>query len=157
MRSSEKQSAGRIRVEATATSGASPATVFALLKDGSTWPEWGIFDSFELERPGQDEPFGVGAIRVFITRVSRAREEVVELIPDRRLSYVLVSGLPFRHYRAEVDILARDGGGTSIVWRAAFDAAHFGTGWLWRRFMARVLATLATRLASAAERQTKTS
>ncbi|MGB8399384.1 hypothetical protein [Bradyrhizobium sp.] len=46
----------------------------------------------------------------------------------------------------EVDSSARDA-------RAAFDAAHFGTGWLWRRFMARVLATLATRLASAAERQ----
>jgi hypothetical protein len=36
--------------------------------------------------------------------VSRAREEIVELIPDRRLSYVLLSGYPFRDYRADVDL-----------------------------------------------------
>jgi hypothetical protein len=154
MAPNEKPAAGRIRVAAMATSGGSPATVFSLLKDGSTWPEWAIFDSFELERPGRDEPYGIGAIRVFITKVSRAREEVVELIPNRRLSYVLLSGFPFRDYRAEVDIAATESGGSSIAWRASFDAKHFGTGWFWRLFMMRVLTTLAAQLASAAERQT---
>jgi hypothetical protein len=117
MAPNEKPAAGRIRVAAMAISGGSPATVFSLLKDGSTWPEWAIFDSFELERPGRDEPYGIGAIRVFITKVSRAREEVVELIPNRRLSYVLLSGFPFRDYRAEVDIEGTESGGSSIAWR----------------------------------------
>jgi hypothetical protein len=149
----ENQSMSHIRVAAKAASRGSPATVFSLLKDSSTWPEWSMFDSFELERPGRDEPYGIGAIRVFITRVSRAREEVVELIPDRRLSYILLSGFPFRDYRAEVDISATESGGSSIAWRATFDAKHFGTGWFWRLFMTRVLTTLAAQLASAAERR----
>ncbi|TAL00043.1 MAG: SRPBCC family protein [Rhodospirillaceae bacterium] len=140
----------RIMIAATAKSGASPATVFALLKDGSTWPTWAMFDSFELERPGRQEPFGVGAIRVFKTRVSCAREEIVELIPDRRLSYILLSGFPFREYRADVDLEPTDGGGTAIRWRASFYPKYFGTGWFWRIFMALVLATIARQLASAA-------
>ena len=141
-----------VRIVATAKSSADPGAVFALLKDGSTWPGWAIFDAFELERPGRHEPYGVGAIRVFITNVSRVREEVVELIPDRRLSYVLLSGFPFREYRADVDIDRTNGGGTSISWCASFYPKHFGTGWFWRLFMKRILATMATQLASAAER-----
>jgi hypothetical protein len=146
------QRSGRMRVAATATSQADPATVFALLKDGSTWPDWSMFDSFELERPGRDEPYGVGAVRVFITRVSRAREEVVELVPDRRLGYVLLSGFPFRDYRANVDLAPMQGGGTSINWRASFNPKYFGTGWFWRLFMTRVMAMIAAQLAAAAER-----
>jgi uncharacterized protein YndB with AHSA1/START domain len=141
---------GRIRVAAAATSSADPARVFALLKDGSTWPDWTMFDSFELERPGRDEPYGVGAIRVFITRVSRAREEVVEIVPDQRLGYVLLSGFPFRDYRANVDLEPLPGGGTSISWRASFNPKYLG--WFWRLFMTRVLATIVAHLAAAAER-----
>jgi len=140
-----------IRVAANAKSKASPEKIYALLKDGSTWPRWAMFDRFELERPGRDEPFGLGAIRVFITKVSRAREEIVELVPERRLSYVLLSGLPLRGYRADVDIAPAASGGAVIDWRASFEPKHFGTGWFWRLFMARVLATTARQLASTAE------
>src|SRR6202008_3555440 len=38
-----------IHVSATAQSRAPAATVFALLKDGTTWPSWTMFDAFELE------------------------------------------------------------------------------------------------------------
>jgi hypothetical protein len=145
---------GGIRILATAHSSAAPTAVFALLKDGSTWPAWSMFDAFELERPGRAEPYGVGAIRVFITKVSRAREEVVELVQDRRLSYVLLSGLPFRDYHADVDLVPAADGGTTISWRATFDAKHFGLGWFWRLFMTRVLAQTAGQLAAAAARRT---
>jgi hypothetical protein len=144
---------GRIRIQATAHSSADTATVFALLKDGSTWPSWSMFDAFELERPGRTEPCGAGAIRVFITKVSKAREEIVELIPDRRLSYVLLSGLPFRDYRADVDLLTSANGGTTITWRAAFNVKHFGAGWFWRLFMTRVLTKTASQWAEAAARR----
>ncbi|THD57629.1 SRPBCC family protein [Phenylobacterium sp.] len=147
----------RLRVEAHAASAAPPAAVFALLRDGATWPTWSLFTGFQLERaaPGAD-PLGVGAIRVFSTSVSHAREQVVELIPDRRLSYVLLSGLPMANYRADVDLTPAPGGGTAIAWRAAFDAKAPGTGWFWRLFMSRILATVARQLATAAEAQTKT-
>jgi hypothetical protein len=140
-----------ICVAATARSRAPAAAVFALLKDGTTWPDWTMFDAFELERPGNEEPMGLGAIRVFSTALSRAREEIVELVPDRRLSYILLSGFPFNNYRADVDLSPRADGGTSIDWRASFEAKYPGTGWFWRLFMTAVLRKVASDLASAAD------
>lgn len=140
----------KIEVTASAETKASPDRVFALLKDGSTWPQWSLFDGYELERPGRDEPLGVGAIRVFSTKVSRAREEVVALETDRRLSYVLLSGLPFVDYRADVDLEPQAGGGTIIRWRSRFDVKHAGTAWFWRWFMQRTLRTVCAQLAAGA-------
>ena len=140
----------RIAIDVSATSLASPEHVFALLKNSASWPQWAGFDAFELERPGADEPFGVGAIRVFITKVTRAREEVVELTPNRRLSYVLLSGFPFRDYRADVE-LEPVASGTLIHWRAGFEAKQFGLSWFWRLFMTQVLKSVSARLAAAAE------
>ena len=140
-----------IRVQAIAMSKAPPPTVFALLKDGATWPDWTIFDAFELVRPGEGGPSGVGEIHVFSTPLTRAREEIVECVADRRLSYILLSGFPFLDYRADVDLSARDDGGTSIAWRAAFDPKYPGTGWFWRLFMTAVLRKVASDLATAAE------
>lgn len=141
-----------VNVAAQAESRADPATVFRLLKDGSTWTDWAKFDSFELERPGQHETYGVGAIRVLSSKLTRAREEIVEVVPDRRVSYVLLSGLPLRAYHAEVELASAANGGTVIRWRAAFYPQHVVMGWFWRRFMTWVLATLVRRLALAAER-----
>jgi hypothetical protein len=140
-----------IKVSAHAQSKAPPPTVFALLKDGATWPDWTIFDAFELVRPGGGGPSGVGEIHVFSTALTRAREEIVELVPDRRLSYILLSGFPFKDYRADVDLSARQDGGTLIAWRAAFDPKYKGTGWFWRLFMTAVLKKIASDLAAAAE------
>ena len=142
-----------IKVQATAQSKAPPSAVFALLKDGATWPDWTIFDAFTLEREGRDEPMGVGGIRVLSTALTRSREQVVELVPDRRLSYVVLSGFPFRNYRADVDLTPNAGGGTSIAWRASFEAKYKGTGWFWRFFMTAVLRKVASDLAAAAEKR----
>jgi uncharacterized protein YndB with AHSA1/START domain len=142
----EKQM-GQIEVSAEAVTSASPARVFALLKDGSTWPRWSMFDSYELERPGPVDPLGVGSVRVFATRVSKTREEVVELAPDQRLSYTLLSGLPFVGYRADVDLEPRPDGGTLIRWCSRFRVKGFGAGWFWTWFMKRTLRTVSTQLA----------
>ena len=142
-----------IRVQATATSKAPPQAVFALLKDGASWPDWTIFDAFELVRPGEGGPGGVGEIHVFSTALTRAREEIVELVADRRLSYILLSGFPFKDYRADVDLSARDDGGTLIAWRASFDPKYRGTGWFWRLFMTAVLRKISADLAAGAEKR----
>jgi uncharacterized protein YndB with AHSA1/START domain len=140
-----------IQVAAMATSRADPGKVFALLKDPVTWPRWSMFTSGELQRPGSGERLGVGAIRVFRTPTTCATEEVVEFVPDRRLSYVLLSGMPFRDYRADVDLAPLPDGGTSIRWQSSFDAKYPGTGWFWRMVMNRVLKNTAERLAAGAE------
>jgi uncharacterized protein YndB with AHSA1/START domain len=143
----------RIEVSVTVNCRADPAVIFGLLADGSTWPQWAMFDSFELERPGRSETNGLGAIRVFSTRVSRSREEVTEFVPDRRLAYRLLSGFPLRDYRAEVELAPANTGTTTIAWRASFSPKYFGTGWFWRLFIKAVLASTAKQLAVASERQ----
>jgi hypothetical protein len=75
----------------------------------------------------------------------------VDLIPDRQLSYVLLSGLPFRNYRADVCLTSPVGEGTLINWTASFQCLY-GTGWFWRLFMNRILSDLAKQLALAAEK-----
>ena len=135
---------------ATGTTTADPATVHRLLRAGATWPEWSPLGSFELERaaPGDDSE-GVGAIRVFRTGRVASREEIVELVPERRLSHALLSGLPLRDYRADIDLEPGGAGGTRIRWRSTFHAKVPGTGWIYRialgRFIGRTVDGLVAR------------
>jgi uncharacterized protein YndB with AHSA1/START domain len=137
-----------IRISATAHSKADAATVFGVLKDAPNWPRWSMFDAVEFDRPGRDEPHGVGSIRTFITKVSRATEEVVELVPNRRLAYVLLAGLPFRNYQAVVEI-EPETNGSRVTWSCSFYPKYFGTGWFWSMVMRRTLRTLSAQLAAA--------
>lgn len=137
-------------IDVTALSAGSPQRVYELLRAGATWPTWSGLGSFELERPspepdrsgvaadgaGADE--AVGAVRVFRTGPLRSREQIVELVPGRRLGYVLLSGLPLRDYRADID-LTPISAGTEIRWHSTFVAKVPGTGWFYRWFLGRFL------------------
>jgi uncharacterized protein YndB with AHSA1/START domain len=90
----------RRHIEVTQHSAAPPSALFALLVDGETWPCWSPIEAFELERTGDPPPEGVGAIRVFRRGRTTGRDEIVEVVPDRRLGYRSLSGLPVRDYRA---------------------------------------------------------
>jgi hypothetical protein len=126
----------RQTVNVKVSSEASPAAVYAALRDGSTWPEWTTIDSFDLERPGEltddGTPEGLGAIRIWHTGRHTLREETVELVPERRFSYVVLSGLGVKDYRADVDITPTERG-CDIHWHSAFDAKVPGFGGIYRR------------------------
>ena len=123
---------GRQHIEHHATTSADPATVYALLRDGASWPSWSPIDAFELERPGESEPEGVGAVRVLRSGRVTGRDTIVELVPDRRLSYTHVSSLPVRDYRGDID-LTPVAGGTEIRWATSFEPKYPGTGGRLRR------------------------
>lgn len=142
----------RQRIDVTASTSADPAAVYALLADGATWPAWSPIGSFALERPGPDGGEGVGAIRVFRTGRTTSREEIVELVPDQQLSYVLRSGLAVRDYRADVELTPAAGGGTTIRWRSSFHPKVPGTGWLYRYALTRFITRCAEGLAAAGGR-----
>jgi len=136
-----------VQIDVAAVSAAKPDVVYALLADGSTWPTWSPIGSFELERPGPMAPEGLGAVRVFRTGRTVSREELVELVPGRRLSYRLLSGLPLRGYRADVD-LTPAGTGTTIRWHSTFRPRVPGTGWLYRLVLGRFIQRCADGLAA---------
>src|SRR5713226_6315415 len=128
---------------AVARSRATPAAVFSLLKNSDTWPRWSLFNSSEVERAGNGERFGVGAIRTFSTRVSKTTEQVTELIPDQKL--------PLRNYQAVVQLSSPEFGVTLVNWTASFQC-RYGTGWFWRIFLNLILSRVAMQLAAAAEK-----
>ena len=131
---------------------AQPATVYALLRDGATWPVWSPIDAFELVSEGPDGGESLGAIRLFHTGRHRSREEIVALEPNRCFGYSLLAGLPLKGYRAFIDLDPRDGG-TGIHWHSSFRGKVPGTGWIYRRalgaFIQRCVDGLATHAATA--------
>ena len=145
---------GRQHVEATGWSAAPPAAVYGLLVDGATWPTWSGHDAAELVERGEGDGDGVGAVRVLHRGRMRSRERIVELVPERRLGYVLLAGLPLRDYRANVD-LTPERGGTAIRWSSDFAAKVPGTGAIFRlaltKFMTAATEGLAARAAEVAE------
>jgi hypothetical protein len=138
---------GQRNIDVRVRADASPAELYALLRDGASWPVWSPIGSFELRSPAADEPEGVGAIRVFRTGRVTSVERIVELVPDRRFSYELEHGLPITGYRADVD-LDTDGEGTVIHWHSTFRGKVPGTGWFYQRFLSGFIRRCAKGLAA---------
>ena len=138
----------RKHVEATSRSSAPPDAVWTLLSNRPGWPEWSPLGRYE---PGEGQEGTVGSVCTFVTNGIHSVERIVELVPERRLSYELLSGLPMRGYRADV-VLTHDGTGTTIRWASSFEPKIPGTGWLYRGIMARFLPRLTAALAEAATR-----
>ncbi len=136
----------RQRIEHRATTTADPSTVYALLRNGATWPTWAPIDSFELEKPGADEREGIGAVRLLRGGRVTGHDEIVELVPDRRFAYRHTSNLPVRDYLGEVD-LEPTSAGTAIRWVSTFQPKIPGTGRLLRRALDGFVARLAGGLA----------
>ncbi len=141
-----------VEISATATSTASPAAVYAVAKDSAGYPRWSRIGSFEHVRDGEGEPYGVGSLRIYRTPPLKLLEEVVELTPERRVGYILLSGLPFEGYRADVDIQPADGGGSQIRWSSRFVVTWPLARGFFRRFMQGVLDEMVVKLAREAER-----
>jgi hypothetical protein len=142
---------GRQVIHETATTTAGPAAVYELLADGSTWPEWSPIGSFELLEPGDGSPEGLGAVRRFTTGRIRTTERVVERRSGEQFSYVLVSGLPLRDYRADIT-LTTGPSVTTITWHSTFQPKVPGTGGLYRRQVGKFIARCVAGLALASER-----
>ena len=140
----------RQRIEHRATTTADPATVYALLRDGATWPEWAPIDSFELEREGAGEREGVGAVRVLRSGRVTGRDTITELVENRRFAYANESSLPVKDYRGTVDLDPLPDGGTAITWVSEVDPKFPGTGALVRRGLDGFVAKLANGLAARA-------
>ena len=135
-------------IDVRTTLPAPPGVVFARLADRASWPEWSGHGRAELVEPagtdGDRDGDGVGSVWVMHRGRTRARERVVELTPDRRVAYTLVSGLPLTNYRAGFD-LAPGANGTEVHWHSEFHARP-GTAWIYRfalrRFLQQGLANL---------------
>lgn len=130
-----------------ATSHADSSRVFALLLDGTSWPRWSRIDSYEEEQAAE------GPTRVFRTGRNVSRERVVEVEPDRKLAYEMLSdaGGLLRGYRGTIDLTPTADGGTTIRWRATWSTTAPVVGWLMERYLRRFQQHMVDGLARYAE------
>jgi uncharacterized protein YndB with AHSA1/START domain len=94
---------------------APPEIVFEVLTDHRRYPEITPLRKAVLEREGEPEPNGLGAIRVLSAVGPPMREEVIAYDPPQRFSYKLLSGLPFRDHVGTVELTPLDQG-TQVIY-----------------------------------------
>jgi hypothetical protein len=137
-------------IEIAATSAAPPEVVFEHLAVAEAWGVWARFPAKPVrEREGETTPNGEGAIR----RIWPAREQVVAYDPPGHYSYIALSGLPIKDYRADVTFTPQPGGGgTAIRWQGRFEPKIPGSGPLIRLFLVQMLGRFARGVARHSER-----
>jgi hypothetical protein len=133
-----------------ARSAAEPARVFALLADAPGWAEW-AGPSVPQARWEPGTPAGVGAVRRVGAGPLTVREQVVVHVPPEAFSYVLLTGVRWHGYRADVRLEA-DRDGTLVEWTGRVSSPVPGLDRLLAPAFSRLVDGFARRLALRAER-----
>jgi uncharacterized protein YndB with AHSA1/START domain len=140
--------------EAEAESSAPPQTIWNLLLDSATWPQWSRVDALDRGRSEQLDPGGhdgVGAVRAFRTGRLVARERITALEPPLRFVYEGADNPELSHYQAAIELTPTERGGTAITWRGTFRARR-GRSWFMQWYMRRFMQSMADGLAAHAAR-----
>ncbi|MCU1641991.1 MAG: MxaD family protein [Nocardia sp.] len=90
-----------------------------------------------LARPGQDAPYGVGAIRMHTWLIGRFEERVTRYDPPRSFDYVVDRSFPPARHEIGTMTFTPVPTGTKVVWSTTVEmtipvAARFATHWLSR-------------------------
>lgn len=130
-----------------------PERVWEVYTDYARWSEWAGFPKSWLEREGDTERNGSGAVRGFSGAGISLYEQVLEFDPPKHMTYRIVrGGFPLRNHLGEVR-LEPVGEGTLVTWRCQFDSAIPGLGGLLRRGIERVFRNALAGLARRLERE----
>ncbi|HZP28706.1 MAG TPA: SRPBCC family protein [Acidimicrobiia bacterium] len=98
---------------------ASAEALWEVLEDYRTWSSWGPWQTSDVERPGDDLPAGVGAIRRLTIGRRVLREETTRFEPTREMRYRVLEGIPVRDYEGVVTLEPTDVG-TRVTWSSTF-------------------------------------
>jgi uncharacterized protein YndB with AHSA1/START domain len=126
-------------VEVVRRFAAPPRAVWEVYTDHAGWAKWAGIGRARLEKEGQPERNGTGAVRCLGSPPFAAHEEILDFEPPRRMTYrVVKSLLPMRDHLGEVRF-EPDGDGTRVVWTCRFAAPPLpGAGPLMRRMITKV-------------------
>jgi hypothetical protein len=80
-----------------------------------------------------------------------SREQIVELVPDQKFSYIVLGGM-LRDYVGKVSLTALPKGGTEIRWCGVFRMPIPLAGWLMKLYLTRFMQRGVDKLARYAEK-----
>ena len=95
---------------------APPEVVFDVLTDHRRYAELTPLRGSVLEREGESDPNGVGAIRKLTLAGPPMREEVIAFERPSRFSYTVLSGLPVRDHVGTVSLEPEGEGRTRVTY-----------------------------------------
>lgn len=128
--------------------------VFDVLTDHRGYSKLTPLRSSTLEREGQPDPNGVGAVRVLGLAGPPIREEVTEFERPTRFSYRLLSGAPVRTHGGTVELAPR-GGQTELIWRVESTPKLPVPDVAWAALVRPVINQLLKRVVKEAERRAR--
>ncbi len=141
----------QLAVRAEAMTRAEPETVWSLIANANTYPQWGPWNDGGY-RPASVGPSQEGSLQWFrYGRRTISVEEILEVDKPWRITYKVVDGLPVKNYRAEVTLTPISSGGTSICWAASWDRTLMGK--LVHLKLLRVYPDIVAALVAAADQQ----
>jgi uncharacterized protein YndB with AHSA1/START domain len=90
--------------------------VFAWLADASNYPRSRVVFWLRLRRPGEDAPYGTGAVRVLVWVMGWFRERITAYQPPHYFDYLVERSFPpSRHEGGRVSCTPSPAG-TTVVW-----------------------------------------
>jgi catechol 2,3-dioxygenase-like lactoylglutathione lyase family enzyme/carbon monoxide dehydrogenase subunit G len=118
---------------------AAPAErAWKVLMDHEGMSAWSGFKSVTLERPGETDRDGRGAVRRLVSPLGAILEQVTCAEAPRLIRYRVIAGSPFVCHQGEIRI-EPDGSSTKITWSIRFRPRIPGTGALLKRLFGRML------------------
>lgn len=114
-------------VTVTRTLSAPPHAVFDTLTVAGRYPGYTPYRWVEMERLGEGEPDGAGAIRALHLAGPPLRERVIVHERPRRFVFEVLSGAPGIRSYAGTQTFEPDGAGTRVSYRIEFEPLVPGT------------------------------
>ena len=102
--------------------------VFDVLTDARRYPEYTPIRRVEMEREGEGDPNGEGAIRALHVVGPTIRERVIEHERPERFSFEVVSGAPGISAYVGTQTYGAEASGTRVTYRVELSPAIPGTG-----------------------------
>ncbi len=117
---------------------APPERAWTVLMDHEGMSTWSGFKPVTLDRPGETERNGRGAVRSLGGPLGAVLEQITCAEAPRLIRYRVIKGSPFVCHQGEIRLEPRDGG-TEITWTVRFRPKVPGTGALLARIFGRML------------------
>ncbi len=101
--------------------------VWEIVGDFTKSPGPGVL--VEVEKQGDPNSYGIGAVRTITIGKVRVRERLESVDPPKSFTYTILSGAPIKNYSGKAEFIPK-GLSTEIRWSGEFSPKIPFTGWI---------------------------